>query len=165
MGWLFACSPAMAAPACVARADEDRAPWLAAIAAYIVSVLAMPGGRAVVTCSALKRRYRDVLFGGCSGVARPGVSALPDAPAAAAVVAPAAPCVCPVFLHADARTLEARLLARHGHFMRAGMLASQLGALELPREGEALCIDVGAAGPEEAVRRVLDEYGLGDRPE
>src|SRR3712207_6832773 len=47
--------------------DEDRAPWLAAIAAWIDGRLAA-GERGIVSCSALKRAYRDAIPGGRPGV-------------------------------------------------------------------------------------------------
>jgi len=84
--------------------DADRAPWLEAIAAWI-------GDRererrsCVLTCSALRRSYRDVLRRGH-------------------------PSVWFVHLDAPSEVLEGRIRHREGHFMPASMLASQLVTLE-----------------------------------
>ena len=86
--------------------DEDRAPWLAAIAAAIVEA-ARRHEPLVVTCSALKRRYRDVLLGGRDDV---------------------------VFVHlkGSRELIGARIGARTDHFMPPGLLDSQFAALEEP---------------------------------
>ncbi|MBC2878305.1 MULTISPECIES: gluconokinase [Streptomyces] len=82
--------------------DTERAPWLAAIADWLTAHAA---GGGVVTCSALKRRYRDAL-------ARTARRAL--------------------FVHLDgpAEVIADRLAHRTGHFMPACMLGSQLADLE-----------------------------------
>jgi gluconokinase len=94
----------------VALTDADRAPWLDAIAARIDDLVGA-GQSAVITCSALKRAYRAVLARG-----RPQVRF--------------------VFLNGEVSTLEARVARRHGHFMPASLLASQLAALEPPSPSE-----------------------------
>lgn len=107
--------------------DEDRWPWLDAISAWINQRLAQSRS-AVVTCSALKRRYRDVLRA-------PGV----------------------VFVHltGDPRLLESRISGRHGHFMPAELLASQLADLEVPTADEhALTVDV-TPGPSQIVDDIV----------
>lgn len=84
--------------------DADRAPWLAAIARWIAEhVEERRGG--VVTCSALKRRYRDTLRGGRDGVFF-------------------------VHLHGTRQMLEQRVRARHHEYMPALLLDSQLADLE-----------------------------------
>jgi len=84
--------------------DADRRPWLEALAAVLA------GHRdCVVTCSALKRRYRDVLRGG--GDAENPVRF--------------------VYLKADYETIAARM-DRPGHFFPAELLRSQFEALEEP---------------------------------
>ncbi len=90
--------------------DADRAPWLAAIRAWIDARLA-EGEPGLITCSALKRAYRTGLVGG-----RPNVRLL--------------------YLRADAAVLEERLRKRTGHFMPASLLESQLQTLEEPRADE-----------------------------
>jgi gluconokinase len=83
--------------------DEDRWPWLQAIA-EMIAVRDHDGASTVVTCSALKRRYRDVLRHAA-----------------------------PMFflhLHAPFEVLEARMQHRTKHFMPTGLLRSQFEALE-----------------------------------
>ncbi|WP_093798539.1 gluconokinase [Streptomyces sp. Wb2n-11] len=96
--------------------DEDRRPWLDAIAAWLAEHAGRGG---VVTCSALRRRYRDRL----------------------AAVSPEV-----FFLHLDgsAELIAGRLAERKGHFMPTSLLQSQIDALE-PLEadepGAAVSID------------------------
>lgn len=106
--------------------DADREPWLQAIAAWIDGEL-RAGRRGVVTCSALKRRYRyelrrtDVRF---------------------------------IYLRVARAELERRLTSRPGHFMPASLLDSQLAALEPPAADEA-ALTVDAADPEQSVETIL----------
>jgi gluconokinase len=98
--------------------DADRQPWLAAIAAEI-GHWRTAGQCGVITCSALKRQYRDVIVGG-----RPGVRL--------------------VYLKGDKRLIARRMAARHGHFMPAALLDSQFETLEEPAAEEgALTIGIG----------------------
>lgn len=90
--------------------DEDRAPWLAAIGAHLA---AHRGRGCVVTCSALKRAYRDVLRG-------------------------AAPETRFVFLHGALHLVAARQAARQGHFMPPSLVESQFATLEPPGAEEAV---------------------------
>ncbi len=90
--------------------DEDRWPWLDEVAAWIEGQHA-EGEDGIITCSALKRSYRDVLNRRGEGVVF-------------------------VYLAGERRTLEERMQARVGHFMPPGMLASQLGTLEEPQPDE-----------------------------
>ncbi|MEU0536898.1 gluconokinase [Amycolatopsis tolypomycina] len=87
--------------------DEDRAPWLAAIAGWIREHQASGG---VVTSSALKRRYRDVLRGGGD--------------------------VWFAHLHGDRTILAERMKSRSGHFMPVSLLDSQLADLEPLQDDE-----------------------------
>jgi carbohydrate kinase (thermoresistant glucokinase family) len=103
----------------IALTDEDRAPWLAAIKSWIDARLAA-GENGLVTCSALKRAYRDLLIAG-----RPNVRTL--------------------YLKADPAVLRERVLHRHGHFMPASLLESQLHTLEEPLPEEHALI-VGMEG-------------------
>lgn len=86
--------------------DADRAPWLAAIAARIGAWIA-DGRLGVITCSALKRRYRDAIVGGRRAVRL-------------------------VYLEGSQNLIAGRLADRPGHFMPASLLASQFDALEPP---------------------------------
>lgn len=90
--------------------DDDRRDWLLALAQRLMQARATPRSL-VVSCSALKRSYRDVLRGASRDLAF-------------------------VHLHADAALLEARLDARTGHFMPPSLLASQLQTLQAPGPGE-----------------------------
>lgn len=84
--------------------DEDRRDWLGAIAQRIESARAA-GECLIVACSALKRRYRDVLRA-------------------------AAPDLFFVYLAGSRSTLEQRVAGRHHPFMPRSLLDSQLAALE-----------------------------------
>ena len=90
--------------------DEDRWPWLQAIADEIDRVCTA-GERVVIACSALKRAYRDVLVHGRDDVRI-------------------------VFLDGTPDLIAARLAARKGHFMPPGLLVSQFKTLEPPGESE-----------------------------
>jgi carbohydrate kinase (thermoresistant glucokinase family) len=94
----------------VALTDADRAPWLAAVKAWIDAQIAkhQPG---MITCSALKRAYRDQLIAN-----RADVRVL--------------------YLRADVETLRAHLANRTGHFMPPSLLDSQLATLEEPAPDE-----------------------------
>jgi gluconokinase len=86
--------------------DEDRGPWLDAIAAWIESERTS-GRSCVVACSALKRRYRKRLSGGRADVRF-------------------------VFLSGPYDMVAARLEGRSGHYMPLSLLQSQFDALEPP---------------------------------
>jgi gluconokinase len=114
--------------------DDDRWPWLHRLAAWIGDEEAA-GQSAVLTCSALRRAYRDVLRDG-----HPSVR----------------------FVHATvpAATLRARLEHRRGHFMPASLLDSQLATLEpLQPDEPGVTVD-GEAGMAELVDRVLAHLGV-----
>lgn len=90
--------------------DDDRRPWLQAIADEIDRV-SRQGERLVVACSALKRSYRDILSHGRKDVRF-------------------------VFLNGSYELIASRLAARKGHFMPPGLLASQFKTLEPPDTSE-----------------------------
>ena len=90
--------------------DDDRRPWLQAIADEIDRV-SRQGERLVVACSALKRAYRDILSHGRKDVRF-------------------------VFLNGSYELIAGRLAARKGHFMPPGLLASQFKTLEPPDTSE-----------------------------
>ena len=97
--------------------DEDRQAWLAAIATRLDAARADSG--LVVSCSALKRRYRDVLRAGRGDVQF-------------------------VYLEGPRVLLEQRLADRRGHFMPSSLLDSQLAILEPPAPDEhAWACDIG----------------------
>jgi carbohydrate kinase (thermoresistant glucokinase family) len=103
--------------------DGDRWPWLDRVAAWIQHQIAA-GRPGIITCSALKRSYRDRLRA-------PGVTF--------------------VYLHGSRDLLARRLAARHGHYMPPALLDSQLADLEPPGDDEAaLWIDIGPPAAEQA---------------
>jgi len=111
-----------------ALTDQDRAPWLAKVAEWIETQTAA-GEPGVVTCSALKRAYRDVLRGEN---------------------------VVFVYLKGSPDLIARRLAARHGHFMPPALLDSQFATLEEPTADErAVTIDISGEPPE-TERAVLD---------
>ncbi|WP_405494223.1 gluconokinase [Nocardia sp. NBC_00511] len=112
-----------------ALTDADREPWLREIAERI-STEVSAGRSALITCSALKRSYRDLL--------RQGVIRHPEA------------VLIFLYLHGSRAELERRLTARIGHFMPAGLLDSQLATLEEPA-GEADAVTVKIGPPPDAV--------------
>ena len=98
--------------------DADRVDWLAAIAARL-SLAQAAGQGLVVSCSALKRSYRDGLRAACPGLRF-------------------------VHLQGSAALLHQRMLARTGHYMPASLLVSQLATLEPPAADEdAISVDIG----------------------
>jgi gluconokinase len=114
--------------------DEDRWPWLRSIGAWMSAEIAA-GRSAVVTCSALRRSYRDLLREG-----RPEV----------------------VFCHltADPDLMSDRVRHRTHHYMPASLLPSQLAALE-PLQPDEPGVEVSAAGaPTEVIVRALRALGL-----
>jgi len=114
--------------------DDDRWPWLAAISAWI-GEHRTAGTACVVTCSALKRIYRDIVTDRQS----------PD--------------VRLVYLTGDFDLIDARLKARTGHFMPPGLLRSQFDALEEPgAEEHAITVPIDAT-PEEIASRAMAKFG------
>ena len=130
LGWDFAEGDDMHPRANVAKmasgdplSDDDRRPWLERIAAWIEERRAsnQPG---IVTCSALKRAYRDMLRG--SGVVF-------------------------VYLTGSKEKIADRLAQRHGHFMPALLLDSQLSDLEPPGPDEkSITVDVNGTADQQA---------------
>ena len=114
--------------------DEDRWPWLAAIASWI-DHSRRSGGRAVVACSALKRRYRDVLIGD-----RPDVRL--------------------VYLKGDEALIARRIATRHEHFMPRSLLHSQFEALEEPGPDENPIIVSIEPQPREIVAKILSALNM-----
>lgn len=107
--------------------DEDREPWLGALAAWIGAREAA-GDSCVLTCSALRRHYRDVLRDGH-------------------------PSVRFVHLVAARTTLQTRVEQRTGHYMPASLVGSQLETLE-PLQPDEPGI---AVSTERSPDRVIDD--------
>ncbi len=125
LGWSFEEGDALHPEANVAKmragislTDADRQPWLERVAAWIDSQRAkkQPG---LITCSALKRSYRQIIIGG-----RPEVRL--------------------VYLRGSRDLIAGHLAGRHGHFMPASLLQSQIDTLEEPDPSEdALTVELG----------------------
>jgi gluconokinase len=128
--WEFADADEFHSPANVRKmhggtplTDEDRAPWLAAMAAWIDATRAT-GRHGVLACSALRRAYRTVLIG-----SRPDVRL--------------------VYLQGSRALIGERQAARHNHFMPASLLDSQFATLEEPGAAERpLTVSVEPRPPE-----------------
>ncbi|PPY36391.1 gluconokinase, partial [Cronobacter sakazakii] len=98
--------------------DDDRTPWLQALndAAFAMQ---RTNKVSLIVCSALKKRYRDILRSG-----NPNLSF--------------------IWLKGDYEVIESRLRARKGHFFKPQMLVTQFEALEAPQEDEkdVLIVDI-----------------------
>lgn len=105
--------------------DEDRIPWLEDLA-HRMPLWHQEGG-AVLACSALKQKYRDVLRGSNVETAF-------------------------VYLHGDRKLILGRMNARTDHFMPTDLLESQLESLEEPQN--CLSVDISAS-PEEIVDTIV----------
>ncbi|MFC8247664.1 MULTISPECIES: gluconokinase [Streptomyces] len=108
--------------------DDDRWPWLDAIGTWAHERAGLGG---VVSCSALKRSYRDRLRAEAPGV---------------------------VFVHlsGDRALIEDRMAHRQGHFMPTALLDSQFATLQPLQADEAgVAVDV-AGSPEEITRRAVE---------
>lgn len=144
LGWPFEDGDAFHPPQNVEKmragtplTDEDRWPWLAAIAARIARARA-EGTGVVIACSALKRAYRDVLRDGQADVR---------------------------FLHltGEPALIMARQAARQGHYMPASLVASQFAALEPPdTEADVIDLDVEPDPPVILARAVAALRRRGD---
>jgi gluconokinase len=112
--------------------DEDRMPWLHAIASWIDEHIAV-GTPAVASCSALKRAYRDILR---------------------------RPLVQTIYLDGDRDLIGRRMAARKGHFFPARLLDSQFRDLEPPQPDEHV-LSVPIDGPaEQTVQQILEQLDL-----
>lgn len=115
--------------------DEDRWPWLAAIRDWLTEQT-RAGRGAVVTCSALKHSYRDLLREAEGRVRF-------------------------VHLTADPALIGERMAHRSGHFMPPALLPSQLATLEPLREDEDGVTVVVDVAPDEVADRTVEALGLG----
>ena len=111
--------------------DEDRWPWLKAIAAEVDRACAA-GEHIVIGCSALKRSYRDVLMQGRTDVRL-------------------------VYLDGTQSLIADRLSHRKGHFMPPGLLISQFAALEPPTPDERTVTVSMDAEVEVIVDRIISQ--------
>jgi carbohydrate kinase (thermoresistant glucokinase family) len=134
LGWAFAESDDFHPPANIDKmargrplTDDDRRPWLTAVAAWIDGQI-RSGHSAVVACPAFKRSYRDMLR---------------------------APEVVFVHLAGDRDLLQDRIADRHGHFQPAEVLDAQLAALEPPGADERSVTIDASPGPSDIVDDIL----------
>jgi gluconokinase len=116
--------------------DEDRWPWLKAIAAFIDETR-RTGKHAVIACSALRRRYRDILLRG-----RPDVRL--------------------VYLKGSEPLIARRIATRHGHFMPADLLHSQFETLEEPAAEERAIVVSVEPRPRAIVDDIVKALKLGE---
>ncbi|OHV32075.1 MULTISPECIES: gluconokinase [Pseudofrankia] len=134
--------------------DADRWPWLASVRSWIHERIDA-GEPGVITCSALRRAYRDALRG--DAVAGSGIAADADVIAGAHEGAEVF-----VYLHGSREVIAHRMAARHGHFMPSGLLDSQFAALEEPGPDEnALTVEVGPP-PAAIAQTIAEKLGLAD---
>ena len=113
--------------------DEDRWPWLKAIAAEI-DRSCKTGEKAVIACSALKRSYRDILVHGRDDVRI-------------------------IYLDGSKQLIAERLAKRRGHFMPSGLLDSQFKTLEPPDESEhPVTVSIDGT-PDEIVDHIISKLG------
>ena len=110
--------------------DEDRAPWLASLH-NVIAAWVRNGQSGVMTCSALKQSYRDVLT--------------KDVPNGLCRF---------VLLEVPLAVLEERLKDRPGHFMNPDLLQSQLDTLEMPLD--ALRVDA-TGSPSVVAQKILSQ--------
>ena len=141
LGWLFRDADSFHPPENVAKMaggtplnDDDRKPWLAAIAAWIDDLRAK-GEHGIVTCSALKRAYRQVIVGD-----RPDVAL--------------------VYLKGSRELIGRRMAARQHHFMPPALLDSQFAALEEPGADERPLVVSVEDSKDAIVQDVVERLGL-----
>jgi carbohydrate kinase (thermoresistant glucokinase family) len=114
--------------------DADRAPWLARVADWVDARLDA-GESGVITCSALKRKYRELIDRRGRDIEF-------------------------VYLHGSRELIASRLAGRQGHFMPASLLVTQFATLEEPGPDEpAIRVEIGAA-PEAIAAEIIDALGL-----
>ena len=117
--------------------DEDRAPWLAELA-FTISKWVEFGKGGVLSCSALKRKYRDCLRGDY------GL----DAPIH-------------FFLSGSLELIEGRIKQRRDHYMQSDLLFSQFADLEEPEtEEHAITINI-LSPPNVLAKEILIHLGEG----
>jgi gluconokinase len=141
LGWIYEDGDRFHPPSNVAKmsagqplTDEDRWPWLRAIADEIDRVC-KAGEHAVIACSALKRTYRDILVHGRNDVRI-------------------------IYLRGSQELIASRLALRQGHFMPPGLLVSQFKTLEPPGAEENPATVSIDASVEAIVDDIISQLGL-----
>jgi gluconokinase len=137
MGWTYADADSFHPAANVEKmshaislTDEDRVPWLEAIHRQMVAWNAA-GTNGVITCSALKKRYREILLRDLD--------------------------VKLIYLHGSEAVIAARVAARVGHFAKADLVSSQFADLQEP--DDAIEVEVDHT-PDEIVAEIRRRLGL-----
>jgi gluconokinase/6-phosphogluconolactonase len=140
LGWRFEDGDSFHPPANVAKmsaghplTDEDRWPWLQAIADEIARCRTK-GEHIIIACSALKKAYRDILIGGRDDIRI-------------------------VYLSGSQQLIGGRMDHREGHFMPPGLLASQFATLEPPDAAErpiTVSVDAPVAAIVDGILQQLD---------
>ncbi|RSN57712.1 gluconokinase [Actinomadura sp. WAC 06369] len=141
LGWDYAEADDFHSPENIAKmrsgvplTDADRMPWLRAIGTWMDGRI-RTGEPGVVTCSALKRAYRDILLEGRADRVRL------------------------VLLDGDRDTIAARMRERKGHFFKADLLDSQFADYERPGPGEDVLTVPADDTPEAIVDRIRAAAG------
>ncbi|MCW8995545.1 MAG: gluconokinase [Psychromonas sp.] len=110
--------------------DQDRIPWLERIRDAAFS-LEKKNEKGVIVCSALKRKYRDMICDGNKNVTF-------------------------IFLHGKFDLVLQRMQSREGHFMPVELLQSQFETLKMPQDDEKNVINIDIHGSfEEVLSRCL----------
>jgi gluconokinase len=112
--------------------DDDRAGWLLRLSGLLSRAHEQDQGL-VISCSALKRSYRDILRQGDAGVLF-------------------------VHLQGDADLIASRMADRAGHYMPASLLQSQFADLQLPDADEAVLTLGIALAPQEQILGVMNHF-------
>jgi gluconokinase/shikimate kinase len=142
LGWDFQEGDDLHPPANLAKmaaaiplTDEDRWPWLELVGAWIADQRAV-GRPGIITCSALKKSYRDRIRGrGGDGIVF-------------------------VFLDGSRERIAERLAARLGHFMPPGLLDSQIETLEAPGVDENVLVVSAEGSPQHIADVVISRLAL-----
>lgn len=134
--WRFEDADALHSAANVAKmhagiplTDEDRGPWLRAVADLMDTQIAA-GYSCVLACSCLKRASRDLLLSGH-------------------------PSAKMIFLQVDPDVLDQRLAARKDHFFPRQLLASQLASLEPPAPDERVQVIPAETGAPQTAAKII----------
>jgi gluconokinase len=136
LGWRFAEADLFHSTANIAKmrsgtalTDDDRWPWLDNIATWIDAARSS-GKPSIIACSALKRRYRDMIVAGHSDVRL-------------------------VYLKGEYDLIARRMVARPHHYMPVALLQSQFDALEEPGPDEQPIVVSIEREPEDIVEAIL----------
>lgn len=127
--------------------DQDRTPWLCAIHDHIQNLIDT-SQIGVVTCSALKQSYRDILLRGHQTHLSISKKKLRDVSVQNHVLF--------IYLKGEREVIKKRLQNRFGHFMSPTLLDSQLKILEEPQDPEIFLMVNVEDSVEEVVNSILD---------